>query len=130
MKKAEAGKGDLFTGKAKQLNEVAEDANWRIAVNTELKSADQWNEDWGFLVAHQNGGKLFSLIFTCRVCVSQFMNCRYRSSVDKGTDEGWSDKKAWGTGAELKGQVNEQDQWRVRSRSHTRDVLDGSPQQD
>jgi hypothetical protein len=57
MKKAEAGKGDLFTGKAKQLNEVAEDANWRIAVNTELKSADQWNEDWGFLVAHQNGGK-------------------------------------------------------------------------
>ena len=53
MKKAEAGKGDLFTGKAKQLNEVAEDANWRIAVNTELKSAEQWNEDWGFLVAHQ-----------------------------------------------------------------------------
>ena len=40
MKKAEAGKGDLFTGKAKQLNEVAEDANWRIAVNTELKSAE------------------------------------------------------------------------------------------
>jgi hypothetical protein len=40
MKKAEAGKGDLFTGKAKQLNEVAEDSNWRIAVNTELKSAD------------------------------------------------------------------------------------------
>jgi hypothetical protein len=57
MKKAEAGKGDLFTGKAKQLNEVAEDSNWRIAVNTELKSADQWNEDWGFLVAMQNGGK-------------------------------------------------------------------------
>ena len=40
MKKAEAGKGDLFTGKAKHLNEVAEDSNWRIAVNTELKSAD------------------------------------------------------------------------------------------
>jgi hypothetical protein len=57
MKKGEAGKGDLFTGKAKQLNEVAEDSNWRIAVNTELKSADQWNEDWGFLVAMQNGGK-------------------------------------------------------------------------
>ena len=55
--KGEAGKGDLFTGKAKQLNEVAEDSNWRIAVNTELKSADQWNEDWGFLVAMQNGGK-------------------------------------------------------------------------
>ena len=70
MKKAEAGKGDLFTGKAKQLNEVAEDANWRIAVNTELKSADQWNEDWGFLVAHQNGGNFkfkhnFQYFFAC-----------------------------------------------------------------
>jgi len=64
MKKAEAGKGDLFTGKTKQLNEVAEDANWRIAVNTELKSAEQWNEDWGFLVAHQNGGKRLSFFHT------------------------------------------------------------------
>ena len=53
MKKTEAagGKSDLFTGKAKQLNEVAEDANWRIA--------DQWSEDWGFLVAmqQQSAGK-------------------------------------------------------------------------
>ena len=68
MKKAEAGKGDLFTGKAKQLNEVAEDANWRIAVNTELKSADQWNEDWGFLVAHQNGGKSITNLFSPSFC--------------------------------------------------------------
>ena len=57
MKKEAGGKGDLFTGKTKQLNEVAEDQNWRIAVNTELKSADQWNEDWGFLVAFNKGGK-------------------------------------------------------------------------
>jgi hypothetical protein len=87
MKKAEAGKGDLFTGKAKQLNEVAEDANWRIAVNTELKSADQWNEDWGFLVAHQNGGKC-----TTRILYSPSSLCpnnyRYRSLVNKGTNQG------------------------------------------
>ncbi len=84
MKKAEAGKGDLFTGKAKQLNEVAEDANWRIAVNTELKSADQWNEDWGFLVAHQNGGKPTTLSHL-RICSN---NYRYRSPVNQGTNQG------------------------------------------
>ena len=83
MKKAEAGKGDLFTGKAKQLNEVAEDANWRIAVNTELKSADQWNEDWGFLVAHQNGGK--SPLSHRSMCPN---NYRYRSPVNEGTNQG------------------------------------------
>lgn len=109
MKKAEAGKGDLFTGKAKQLNEVAEDANWRIAVNTELKSADQWSEDWGFLVAHQNGGKQFS--FTLSLYrVSHIKNYRYRSSDDKGTYQGRRDQKARGGGTEVKGQVNEQDQ--------------------
>ena len=87
MKKAEAGKGDLFTGKAKQLNEVAEDANWRIAVNTELKSADQWNEDWGFLVAHQNGGKcnIINILSTSSLCPN---NYRYRSLVNKGTNQG------------------------------------------
>ena len=84
MKKAEAGKGDLFTGKAKQLNEVAEDANWRIAVNTELKSADQWNEDWGFLVAHQNGGKPTTLSHLS-MCPN---NYRYRSPVNQGTNQG------------------------------------------
>jgi hypothetical protein len=86
MKKAEAGKGDLFTGKAKQLNEVAEDANWRIAVNTELKSADQWNEDWGFLVAHQNGGKSITNLFSpSSLCP---YNYRYRSLVIEGTNQG------------------------------------------
>lgn len=83
MKKAEAGKGDLFTGKAKQLNEVAEDANWRIAVNTELKSAEQWNEDWGFLVAHQNGGK--TIHFYPSLSPN---NYRYRSFVHQGTNQG------------------------------------------
>ena len=50
-----APKGDIVSGKAKVVNPVAEDYNWRISVNNELKSADQWNEDWGFLV---HGGNL------------------------------------------------------------------------
>lgn len=49
-----APKGDIVSGKAKVVNPVAEDQNWRISVSNELKSADQWNEDWGFLV---HGGK-------------------------------------------------------------------------
>jgi hypothetical protein len=44
------GKTEIVSGKAKVINPVAEDYNWRISVNNELKSADQWNEDWGFLV--------------------------------------------------------------------------------
>lgn len=49
-----APKGDIVSGKTKVVNPVAEDHNWRISVGNELKSADQWNEDWGFLV---HGGK-------------------------------------------------------------------------
>jgi len=48
------GKTEIVSGKAKVVNPVAEDYNWRINVGNELKSADQWNEDWGFLV---HGGK-------------------------------------------------------------------------
>jgi hypothetical protein len=47
-------KTEIVSGKAKVVNPVAEDHNWRINVGNELKSADQWNEDWGFLV---HGGK-------------------------------------------------------------------------
>ena len=56
MKKDGVAKSDLATGKIKIGNPVAEDYNWRINVHNELKSADQWNEDWGFLVGN-NGGK-------------------------------------------------------------------------
>ena len=48
------GKTEIVSGNAKVVNPVAEDYNWRINVGNELKSADQWNEDWGFLV---HGGK-------------------------------------------------------------------------
>ena len=49
------GKTEIVSGKAKIINPVAEDYNWRLNVKNELKSVDQWNEDWGFLV---QGGKL------------------------------------------------------------------------
>lgn len=49
------GKTEIVSGKTKVINPVAEDQNWRISVGNELKSADQWNEDWGFLV---QGGKI------------------------------------------------------------------------
>jgi hypothetical protein len=48
--KKEGGKGDIVSGKVKVTNQVFEDYNWRISVHNELKSADQWSEDWGFLV--------------------------------------------------------------------------------
>ena len=103
MKKTEAagGKGDLFTGKAKQLNEVAEDANWRIAVNTELKSADQWSEDWGFLVAmqQQSAGKQQQ----CKV-INSFPSVR--SAQREAADKGRTDKNIGGEDQQLEGQVD------------------------
>ena len=64
MKKAEGGsatKGGagLLSGKAGKIeNIVAEDQNWRISVQNELKAAEQWKDDWGFLVeSGDNSGK-------------------------------------------------------------------------
>jgi hypothetical protein len=37
--------------KKKELNEVAEDKNWRSYVANEIKGADNWTNDWGFLVS-------------------------------------------------------------------------------
>ena len=55
VSKMSGGKTEIVSGKTKIVNPVAEDYNWRISVGNELKSADQWNEDWGFLV---HGGKI------------------------------------------------------------------------
>lgn len=57
--KKEGGVGDLITGKKKDITVVAEDKNWRSYVANEIKGADNWNTDWGFLVAE---GKILSLI--------------------------------------------------------------------
>jgi hypothetical protein len=40
--------------KRTDITVVAEDKNWRDYISKELKSADAWQQDWGFLA----GGKL------------------------------------------------------------------------
>lgn len=51
MKKGDKAGGDLITGKKKEISLVADDQNWRSYVANELKGAENWNQDWGFLVA-------------------------------------------------------------------------------
>ena len=36
--------------KTKAVNPVAEDQNWRTNVTSELRAADRWPLEWGFLV--------------------------------------------------------------------------------
>lgn len=61
MKKA-GEKGAAFVDKGpKNGNQVSEDQNWRINVKNELKSVDQWSEDWSFLVQHGNRKQLLDL---------------------------------------------------------------------
>ena len=39
----------VTAGKRTDISVVAEDKNWRDYVSKELKSADTWQKDWGFL---------------------------------------------------------------------------------
>ena len=61
MKKQQAADSQLVT-KKKELNEVAEDKNWRSYVANEIKGADNWSNDWGFLVSEGN----YNLSNECR----------------------------------------------------------------
>lgn len=45
----EKGKGDILPGRKKDISIVAEDQNWRSYINNELKCAELWQKDWGFL---------------------------------------------------------------------------------
>jgi len=42
------------------LSVVAQDQNWRSTIKNELKNAEQWDADWGFLANHgkESEGKL------------------------------------------------------------------------
>lgn len=40
--------------KRSDITVVAQDKNWRDYISKEIKSADEWNKDWGFLT----GGKI------------------------------------------------------------------------
>ena len=43
--------GEIMQGRKKEISMVADDQNWRSYINNELKCADIWNQDWGFLTA-------------------------------------------------------------------------------
>ena len=47
--------GEVLASRKNELTVVAQDRNWRNYVSKELKDADQWNADWGFLSANANG---------------------------------------------------------------------------
>jgi hypothetical protein len=51
MKKQQAQPDSQLVTKKKELNEVADDKNWRSYVANEIKGADNWSNDWGFLVS-------------------------------------------------------------------------------
>lgn len=54
MKKAGDKGGEIITGKKKDISLVADDQNWRSYVANELKGAEAWTQDWGFLVTRGN----------------------------------------------------------------------------
>ena len=67
--------GEVLASRKNELTVVAQDRNWRSYVQRELRDADVWNQDWGFLSSKANGK--FKLIhhtspFTslCKVAVS------------------------------------------------------------
>ena len=60
MKKQAQQPDSQLVTKKKELNEVAEDKNWRSYVANEIKGADNWSNDWGFLVSE---GKISDSLF-------------------------------------------------------------------
>ena len=47
--------GEVLATRKNELSVVAQDRNWRSYVSNELKCADQWAADWGFLGANSDG---------------------------------------------------------------------------
>ena len=50
MKKGEKA-GEIMAGRKREISQVADDQNWRSYVGNELKCAEIWNQDWGFLAS-------------------------------------------------------------------------------
>ena len=50
----EKGK-DILQGRKKDISIVAEDQNWRSYIHNELKCAEIWQKDWGFLADKGDG---------------------------------------------------------------------------
>ena len=52
----EGGKaGEVLASRKNDLTVVAQDRNWRTYIANELRCADQWAADWGFLGANSDG---------------------------------------------------------------------------
>ena len=47
--------GEVLASRKNELSVVAQDRNWRSYVANELRCADQWAADWGFLGANSDG---------------------------------------------------------------------------
>ena len=45
----------MLASRKNELTVVAQDRNWRSYVSNELRCADQWAGDWGFLGANSDG---------------------------------------------------------------------------
>lgn len=73
MKKGEKA-GEIMAGRKREISQVADDQNWRSYINNELKCAEIWNQDWGFLAA-QEGILVLELIISYR---------QLQSDQDKG----------------------------------------------
>ena len=50
--------GDIIPGKRKDISIVAEDQNWRSYIHNELKCAEIWQKDWGFLAEKGDASEL------------------------------------------------------------------------
>ena len=46
--------GEVLASRKNELTVVAQDRNWRSYVSNELRCADQWASDWGFLGANSD----------------------------------------------------------------------------
>lgn len=55
--------GEIMAGRKKEASIVAQDQDWRSYITNELKCAETWNKDWGFLCAANQGTLQFPYYF-------------------------------------------------------------------
>ena len=70
---AEGGKaGEVLASRKNDLTVVAQDRNWRTYVAKELKDADQWASDWGFLSASSDGKSTHIIDVSIKVYLTKY----------------------------------------------------------
>ena len=82
---------DIIAGRKKELSVVAEDQNWRSYINNELRCAELWQQDWGFLADHGTESNRVQIdrskTHPASCCVALF-------SAREGTDQGGENQEA------------------------------------